>query len=269
MDKQLILEKYKKQEDKILVSRLFDKIEICKKTNKVTNLDFLTPAEAKILENVINQLQIKNSIFYGGISEAQRKMLIIYPQKIEKIFQDSDFDFNNVIHVIRITIPTILKGQFEHRTYLGGLIKLGIRREKIGDIITYDEGADIIVSTDISKFVLSNLCQLTRFSKCNIELIKNGEIHEHSQQFNIIKIIVSSMRLDNVVSELAKTSRSKANEIIMQERVYINYECELKSTKLVKEKDIISIRGKGKYELEQIDGNTRSGRNILKIKQFI
>lgn len=269
MDKQLIIEKYKKQEDRILVSRLFDKIEICKKTNKVVNLDFLDPAERKILENVINIIKIKNYIFYGGINECQRAVLIIYPEKLENIFQNSSFDYNTIIQAIRIILPSELKGTFEHRTYLGGLIKLGIKREKIGDIVTYNEGADIIVSEEISKFILSNLAQLTRFSKCNIEKIKLENLHENIQTYDHIKIVLSSMRLDNVIAELALTSRNKASELITQERVFINYENETKQIKLVKENDVISIRGKGKFKIGNIDGTTRSGRIVLHVDKFI
>lgn len=269
MDKQLIIEKYKKQEDRILVSRLFDKMEICKKTNKVVNLDFLDPAERKILENVINIIKLKNCVFFGGANDCQRAVLIIYPEKLESVFRNSCFDYNTIIEAIRITLPSDLRGSFEHRTYLGGLIKLGIKREKIGDIITYDEGADVIVSAEISKFILTNLAQLTRFNKCGIEKIKLENMHENIQEYENIKIIVSSMRLDNVIAELAATSRNKAAELLAQERVVINYESETKLTKLVKENDVISIRGKGKFRIGMVDGNTRSGRIILQVDKFI
>lgn len=269
MEKQFIIEKYKKQEDKILVSRLFDKIEICKKTNKVVNLDFLDPAERKILENVINIIKIKNYIFFGGVGDCQRSVLIIYPEKLDDIFKNETFDFNTIIHPIRILLPQELQGTSEHRTYLGGLIKLGIKREKIGDIVTYKEGADVIVSSDISKFILANLAQLTRFSKCDIEKIQLSEIHENVQEYKNLKVIVSSMRLDNIVAELVGTSRNKASEFICQERVFINYENETKLTKLVKENDIISIRGKGKFIIGSIDGETRSGRVVLQVLQYV
>ena len=39
------------------------------------------------------------------------------------------------------------------------------------------------------------------------------------------KIIVSSLRVDNVISEICKTSRNKASENLLSERVFINGEC--------------------------------------------
>lgn len=265
MEKQIILQKYKKQEDKILISRLFDKIEICRKTNKIVNIDFLDPLQRKILQNVINIIKLENYIFYGGIENAQRTTLVIYPKKMENI----EIDYNSIIKIIRIILPTELQGTFEHRIYLGGLIKLGIKREKIGDIITYKEGADIIITADMLKYIINNISQLTRFGKCEIQEIAHKDIHVVSEQFKKVKIIVSSMRLDNIIAEIVGTSRNKASEILMQERVFVNYENETKQTKQIKENDIITIRGKGKYRICNVEGNTRGGKVILNVEQYI
>ena len=90
-----------------------------------------------------------------------------------------------------------------------------------------------------------------------------------SANIEIIKIITSSLRLDNIVSELAKTSRNKASEILLQERVFVNYENETKNTKQVKEKDVISIRGKGKFIIDEIIGNTKKGNFIINVKKYV
>ena len=84
-----------------------------------------------------------------------------------------------------------------------------------------------------------------------------------------INLIVSSMRLDCIVSEIAKTSRGKAEEIINDARVFVNYENIMKSTKQIKEKDIITIRRIGKFKLEKIDGKTRNDRVKIIVSQYI
>lgn len=150
----------------------------------------------------------------------------------------------------------------------GGLIKLGLKREKIGDILVDENGADIIINKDIEKFLLTNLQQLTRFQKANIESIPLTKLRKIEIQKERIKITVSSMRLDNIVSELAHCSRSKAEELLQQERIFVNYENIIKSTKEIKEKDLITIRGKGKFEIIEILGNTKKGRFIIEIEKF-
>ena len=45
---------------------------------------------------------------------------------------------------------------------LSGIMKLGIKREKIGDILVRKNGADIVILNEVSHFLLTNLSELTR-----------------------------------------------------------------------------------------------------------
>ena len=82
------------------------------------------------------------------------------------------------------------------------------------------------------------------------------------------KIIVSSLRLDLIVSELIRKSRNRAKEFIINERVFINHKNEIKLTKEVKEEDLITIRGKGRFKISRILGNTQKGKIILEIEKY-
>ncbi len=269
MDKKSILDKYKKNEEKLLVSKFLDKIEHVTKTNKIETTDFLNELEQNIIKKVSNLIQYDNLVFYGGNVKSDRKIVIIYPEKMKEIFDSDNFKYDTILSCFRIIIPKIDRANFNHSIYLGGIIKLGINRAKIGDILVYDEGADIIVKKETEKFLIGNIKTLNRFSNSEISLIKLDEMVNYKKEFQDIKIITSSLRLDNLVSELAKTSRNKACEILEQERVFVNYQNETKATKQIKEKDVITIRGKGKFILDEIIGNTSKGNVIMNIKKFI
>ncbi len=266
MDKVGILEKYKKEEEKLLVSKLFDKIAMVEKQNKVQITDFLSPMELQILKEVLKITGVRNYKIYGGVDNAQRNVIIIFPEKLEKLFEENQFDYNSIINCIRISN---INEEYDHKVYLGGLIKLGIKREKIGDIIVYENGADIVVNKEITKFLISTITELTRFRKSKSEVIDLKDIMKKEQEFKDYKIIVSSLRLDNVVSELAKTSRTKAAEILKQDRVFLNYKSESKPTKIIQEKDLVTVRGIGKFIIDEILGNTRSGKYILIAKKYV
>ena len=148
-------------------------------------------------------------------------------------------------------------------------MKLGIAREKVGDILVDDNGADILIMPEMERFLLSNIPSLTRFSKSKIEKINLENLRKLEIKKEIIKITVSSMRLDNIVAELAKCSRGKANEILEQERVLVNYEIIQKSSKEIKEQDTITIRGKGRFVINSIVGNTRKGRIFVEVEKFV
>ena len=148
-------------------------------------------------------------------------------------------------------------------------MKLGVKREKIGDILVENEGADIIVSKEILKFLNLNLPSLNRFKECDIHEIKLNELKkiEIIPKYKIIQ--VSSMRLDNIVSEIVNTSRNKAKEILESNRVFVNYINEAKGTKQIKVNDTITVRGKGRFKIEEIIGTTKKGKINIKIEIFI
>lgn len=263
-----ILEKYKKQEDRLLLSKVLDKSKFSLEKNKIETTDFLDLSQKELVSKFLQTCKNYQYILYGGLNDAERTIVIFYPEKLEEIIKENKFDFNTIFSVIRITLPNDIKGTFEHRNYLGALIKLGIKREKIGDIIVYPEGADIIVKPEIEQFLITNLNELTRFNKSKIEKIKLSEIKQIKKVKIEEKITVSSMRLDNIVSELAKCSRNKADELLIGERVLVNFEVATKTSKEIKEKDIITIRGKGRFQIIEILGNSRKGKNIVKVEKF-
>lgn len=69
--------------------------------------------------------------------------------------------------------------------------------------------------------------------------------------------------------QIVKTSRSKAKQIIEQERVFVNGQNETKMAKQVKIGNIITIRGKGRFIVKEQTGTTRSGRAVLKIEKYV
>lgn len=262
-----ILNDYKDKDDKILLAQILDKVEMVEKKNKIEYTDFLDLAQIELVQKFINKIKLYNYMIYGGFEQAERKIFVIYPDKFNSVVVEKNL--SNIVQIIRIDLPDDLKGKYTHRDYLGAVIKLGIERKKIGDIIVDPNGADIIVDKDIVKFLLDNLGSLTRFSKStisvqNIEDLRTVEIKKEE-----LEIIVSSMRLDNVISDLARCSRNKALDIINTERVFINFECETKKTKQVKTGDMITIRGKGRFFVKEIIGQTRSGRTVIKIEKFV
>lgn len=267
MDKQELLKNYKNEEDKLLVSKMLDRIELCGKRNKIQSTDFLDVRQKLLLEKVLKSNKIENYIIFGGFEEAERSTIIFYPEKWNKEIVEKNYP--SVMQVIEILLPNDLKGKYTHRDYLGGLMKLGLKREKIGDIVVWKEGAHIIVLNEIVPFLEQHLSTLTRFQKSNISVKLISEIHKCIINKEEIEIIVSSTRLDNVVSELCKTSRTKAEEIIKAERVFVNYEVVTKDSKTINVGDKITIRGKGKFEIIEQVGNTKKGRYILKVEKYI
>lgn len=265
MDRTVIY-KYKNEKDRLLISKIIDKIKFCETKNKIQTTDFLDMAEQNLVEKFLKSQKIENHFWEGGFEEAERKILIIYPKKIANLIYN--IDLNEYINTIKISLPNELKGEYSHRNYLGGLMKLGIEREKLGDILVDEEGADILVIPEMLKFLINNIPNLTRFSKAKIEQINLKDIRKIEIKKQDIKVTVASMRLDNIVAELAKCSRGKASEILETERVLVNYETISKPSKEIKENDIITIRGKGRFTIKKVAGNSKKGRIFLEVEKL-
>ncbi len=267
MNKQEILQEYRNQEEKLLVAKVLDKLEFARTKNKIQTTDFLNLNEQETVLKVLKKIDYKNYYFFGGKENSERKVLIMYPEKLtEEMSRKND---SKILSVIRIQLPNDLINEYDHRTYLGSIIKLGIEREKTGDILVEPQGADIIVKEETVEFLLQNLSSLTRFKSAEITKVNIQDLKDTKISKVEVSAVMISLRLDNIVSTLAKTSRSKAVEILAQERVFLNHKLETKASKQVKVGDIITIRGKGRFEFREIAGNTRKGRYIVKIDKYV
>ena len=267
MNKQELLKDYKKQEDKICLAQVLDKIEIATKGEKIEFTDFLDMYQVSLVENFLRKIQFKNYKLYGGDEQAERKILIVYSNKYNESMIPKNY--NKILKVVRIRLLEEENGKYTHRNYLGGIVKLGLKREKVGDIIVGEDGADIITINEFAEVLKTQLSTLTRFEKAIIEIEEIKNLRKLEIKLETVEIIVPSLRLDNIVSDLARTSRSKASEIISQERVFINGQNETKNSKQIKLGDIITIRGKGRFIIKEFKGTTRSGRTIILIDKYI
>lgn len=262
-----ILNEYKKAEDKLCLAQVVDKIEFSRQREKIEYTDFLDMYQVSLVENFLRKIKFKNYKLYGGYENAERKILIIYPDKFNENMLEKNY--TKFLKIIRINLPDEEKGKYSHRNYLGGIVKLGLKREKVGDIIVSDEGADIIVVNEFANILIEQLPSLTRFENSKIEIEEINNLKKQEIKVEEISIIVPSLRLDNIVSDLAKTSRSKASQIIAQERVFINGQNETKVSKNIKLNDIITIRGKGRFIIKEFTGTTRSGRTVVLIEKYV
>ena len=250
------------KEDKMLVAKLLDKIEFLERKSSVQVTDFLNLYEKELIKKTLNKIKFNNFLFYGGYQDAEREILVLYSERFGEEYLKKEKE--NSLKVIRITLPKYIE-KYTHKEYLGGIMKLGMKREKIGDILVTDRGADIITISQIAEILQTSLKELKRFSKSEIEILEIEEITKVEPEFEKQNIIVPSMRLDCFVSELVKTSRTKALEIIKQERVFINFEVVTNNSKQVKTDDIITIRGKGRFYIKEAIGNTKKDRIVIEV----
>lgn len=272
MNKQEIIKQYSKAEDKILIAKILDKIQFTSQKNQIQTTEFLDGYEQKIAQQILQKANHKTAVFYGGYEQAERKILYFFPEKLAD-FMEGELQSNKVIQkemkVIAIHLPNELKGQYQHRDYLSGLMKLGIKREKIGDILVRENGADILVQSDILSYLLTNVPQLTRFQKAEIFSKEISELEVVQVRLQKMVILIPQLRIDAVISELLHVSRTKANEIIAQERVIVNYEVKTKNASMLQAGDLLTVRGKGKFKIGEVMSQTSKGKLRVEVEKYV
>ena len=267
-----------KLDEKLMIAKLTDKIKSCKTNNKIVSTEFLNIYKRELLQKELNRLKEKNYLFFGGFEDSEYKILIVYPEKFKEEFhlyinncnsQIAENAINNIIKAIRIKLPKELIGKYEHRDYLSAVMKFGLVRERMGDIIVHEDGAYIIVLAENAEYIKNSLEELIRFRKSKIEIIDIDKIELKPIEFKEIKISISSNRLDNFVSEICKISRSQTEELLKNEKIYQNSKLETKASKEVKSEDILVIRGRGKFKIGEKLGTNKKGKTIINILKYV
>ena len=255
-----------KNEDKLIIAKLNDKIRFCKTKNKLVNTEFLNMHQEMIMQEELQRQKEKNYIITGGYEGAESKLFILYPEKLtQEIAQNY---INEIIKAIKIVLPNEQIGKYEHRDYLGTIMQFGLERERIGDIIVHKEKAYILVLSENAEYIKTSLQDTKKFKKSKIDIIGLNEIEIKQPEFEAFKITVNSLRLDNFVSEISKISRSETAKLIQSELVSVNGRIETKPAKIIEERDILIIRGKGKFIVNELLNINKKGKQIVEIKKY-
>ena len=154
-----------------------------------------------------------------------------------------------------------------HRDFLGALVNLGIKRETLGDIIIKDNEAFVFCLENISEFIIQNLDRIKHTSvKCAISdnIPDKSYITIKKLEYN-----VASLRLDAVIAELCNLSRSQAQAILREKKVFINGRLNENNSYNLKPQDAITVRGYGRFIFGEEIRTTKKGRFYVSVDKYI
>lgn len=254
MDKQALLKNFG-DDDRTEVLNLYEKCSIAKERDiPLFGNNFYSPNVWKTFEKSFGSKDFIVSSD-GYFKDAERRMIafnnvyeIPFPFKMIKVTNSSKF-----------STPS-------HRDFLGALLALGIKRTKVGDLLVQDNCCYFPVCEEICDFVVDNLKSVGK-SPCSATILPEDFIPP-VVQFTEIIILVQSLRVDSVVSKIAKVSRDKAQKIIDEGKVLIDYNLAKSKSLEIQVGERITIRGFGKFILSDILGNSKSGKFRVVIKKY-
>lgn len=252
MDKIKLTSHIKDIDLKNKMHKVIDKANSTIKNYDVKFTDFLNPYEIKNAKSLLNSNSDIKYTVDGGYDKAERSIISIYPFYMEYE------DIENNLRFLQIEGNFKFKS-ISHKDYLGSLMSLGIKREKVGDIIIHDNFCQVIVSYDICDFIIMNLNKVSN-NKVSVFEITKDKIIPSLQNYKEISFTVSSRRLDCIISGLYNISRQDSLKYINSERVNVNYEKIISPSKEIKEESLISVRGKGRAIISKSEDITKKGR---------
>lgn len=212
--------------------------------------DFLDPREQTILTTILGKTIPYE--FHGGYLHSERKRALVYPDYY--LVEMNDFD----ISLFEIHYPRKFH-TLKHPQILGSLMSLGLRRGKFGDILICDERVQFFAAKEISDYIRLNLQKVANVP-VKAEEIPLDQAIIVPEQWQEMNITVSSLRLDTVLSSCSRMSRQKIQQIIENGGVKVNWKLVEETSYLLREGDVISLRGYGRIKILAIGPQTKKDK---------
>ncbi len=220
---------------------------------------FLDPRQLELAEAVLRKKEGLSYSVYGGYPEAERNVIHVFPAQ-----------FQGGLPPVRAVVIE-WSGDYEsigHRDLQGAVLALGLRRDQVGDIIVLDRGrAVIMVLESKAEYICSNLAQVGRVA-VSCSSVDPDRLALAKNNGKEIRGTVASLRLDSLLSLGFGISRSRVVRLIKGGVVMVNWRPISSPALQLTEGDQISLRGRGRLLLDQVEGETRKGRIRLRLKKY-
>lgn len=238
-------------EEKIFIRRINELHDRAQYNDTVCCTDFLTLAEQDTLgcEFPENEYSLD-----GGYEQAERRVAIFGAESAP----------------LRLLCVAPKDKKFAdalcHRDFLGALLSLGIKRQVLGDIVIHDNRGYLFCLESISDYIIDNLTSVKHTSvRCSVaNELPQGAIALPEEK----TVSVASLRADAVIAEIYNLSRSEAQELFPVGRVSLRGKVFDNPSYLLKDGDLISVRGLGRFICGGVCGHTRKGRLKLSVSVY-
>lgn len=248
-------------EDRMLLAKLWDKIQAGVRRNIPASTCFLSPREQEMARYLFGREP--GLRYFGGGEEAERRMVCYLPEYLDDSALSEE---DGPIVCLR---ASFYEGDSpSHRDFLGALMGAGISRESVGDIYVGKGCCDFFVTKEIAPYLLQNFTSAGR-AKVSLSPIPLEQAQIPEPEIKQIRDTLASLRLDSVISAGFRIGRSLAAQYVSTGKAAIDgLPCE-KPDKAIGEGAKISVRGLGKIKLQSVNGQTKKGRISVVIDRYV
>ncbi|GGG10114.1 YlmH family RNA-binding protein [Paenibacillus abyssi] len=249
-------------DERAFVDRASEWVERAAEWHELKRTDFLDPRQAFIVTTLVNRHPDAALRLDGGYTGAERQRAIIAPD-----YRPLD---EEPIGISVLSVHTGDRSQLEldHGDYMGAILGLGIKRDRIGDIHVHEDGCHCLVADEIADYLNIHLRQVHRVHVLT-DILPQSELRTAVPELEEMNFTVASLRLDGISSDVYRISRAKIVDPIRAGRCRVNWKVVEDPSKLLKAGDVVSMQGLGRFKVLDVEGMTKKGRIRVKVGKFI
>ena len=228
--------------------------------NIYTFSGFLSPEEqARLLEK---RRELSPFTLFGGIEGAERNMA--------RFGSEETTGYEQPFPIVCLKAEPLnprFAEKLSHRDYLGSIMALGVDRSGVGDIIVRENCAYIFCTEKLAPYIAE---ELRKIRNTEMRLTVCAEVPEGSlYETKELRLTLTSLRVDCVASAAVKLSRTRMAELFREKKVFVNSAVCEKPDRLLQEGDAFSVRGYGKFRLIAVTGQSKKGKLVTRLAQYL
>ena len=251
-------------EERLLLARTLDKLELARQRSVPACTAFLSPGERSAVERLIAASGHPSHLFFGGYEGAERTVCAFLPDWQEA----EDWRRGEDCPVTALRCGYREEDNLSHRDFLGAIMGLGITREKVGDLLVGKGQCDILLLRELEPYLLQNLDSAGR-TPLKLRALSLEEITPPQVQTQLVRDTVAALRLDAVAASAFRLSRGKAADLIASGRLTLNHRECVKPDRTVSQGDVLACRGLGKCVIREVQGLSKKGRTMLVLERYL
>lgn len=251
-----------KQEEQEEVRRLKDLHDRGRKQGIYTFTGFLNMNQLSVFYEHANEIGAANGKVFGGYPNSERAMI--------RFGNPDELGYEEEFPIVCVQFAPAnekFAGKIGHRDVLGAIMNLGIERTLIGDIRFMNHKIFVYCASHIADYLCAEMTRIGR-------TVVVSKIAQPDQLLDTIQLeeltgIIASLRIDVFVAFLTDLSRKNTTDLLLAKNVYVNGRICDNFSYLLKDQDVISIRGYGKFIFEGVLGQTKKDRLKVRYQKYI
>lgn len=216
----------------------------------------MDPRGQYILNVVVGSFQDLEVTFYGG-PYAERQRAIIAPD----YFQPEVEDFEIILFEIDYPQKFVT---LQHQHVLGTIMSLGIERDQLGDIVV-DDRIQFTLTKQLESYIILELNKI-KGATVKLNALPIKDMIQSVENWHSSETTVSGLRLDVVLKEMIRKSRSISKQLIEKKRVKVNHTIIDSADFQLDNGDLLSIQGYGRAMITDIGGKTKKDKVRISYK---